>query len=903
MSKRPLKLCSILLIIAMLVNMLPMQVWGQALASTVKAPQETINIPITDGEDTQAEIIGEITEHRTEFSKEYLLSNGLRMAAVYPDAVHYETAEGWKEIDNTLVAKSDGTYRNKAGNWEVSFPGQLSANGYVTVEKDGYTLRFAMTGALHSNAEVMSTRSIPSTMSVKAAQSATAQIDTTDKVILSDYPEILRDTLTSRLSYKNVFENTSISYDLSSNTVKESVILEKYDSTLYGYRFDLNVGQMIPVLEEDGKITLYSADRKNVVMVMPAPFLVDEAMTYSYDVQVQLTGSGSRYTLTYILPQQWLASSERAWPVILDPVITANSVRTNIQDITVAENKSYSYNWGMNECGKQSPDGVSRTFFKYKALPELASSDIVLHASLQMCLCAGTSNAATIQTHKVLNTWDSTTMTWANQPAYDSTIEDYAIVQEKEKYYAWDITDVVRGWYEGENTGVLFRIGEGVESGSTTNYKQFYSSDYSQYRIPLLTIIFRNTKGLESYWDYTATSADRAGTGYIHNYTGNLVWIHEDIGFGGNRMPVSIQHIFNSHDAGTNTYGLGSGWRSNYNQRVYQWTQNTTYYVWEDSDGTNHYFKYASSNTYKDEDGLELTLYTSGTGNETYRIVDKGGNTSYFDAAGRLTKLENNQQTKSSITVEYTAADSNLISKITDGAGRVYTFSYTGGLLQTIRYLGSGTTEIDSLSFGYTGINLTSITEIDYAVCSFTYQDKGLIETVIERGVRRLAYTYTTEAAGKPSRVKTVTEYSGTVEGGKLTFEYAHNQTTIKDHDNNTEILQFNNMGNTVCIQDAEGHAQYTQYHKNSVDGNGKSNQFHVVSKLQNTVGNRLKDGNFEIGSYWGVGDYNATSEKVSTQSYIGNHSLLFTATQAACVNSESFTIEKGTTYTFSAYV
>ena len=74
-------------------------------------------------------------------------------------------------------------------------------------------------------------------------------------------------------------------------------------------------------------------------MVMAAPFLVDAAMAYNYDVQVQLTGSNGTYTLTYLLPQQWLASSERQWPVVLDPVVSATLNVNNIRDRTVASNR------------------------------------------------------------------------------------------------------------------------------------------------------------------------------------------------------------------------------------------------------------------------------------------------------------------------------------------------------------------------------------------------------------------------------------------------------------------------------------------------------------------------------------------------------------------------------------
>lgn len=165
---------------------------------------------------------------------------------------------------------------------------------------------------------------------------------------------------------------------------------------------------------------------------------------------------------------------------------------------------------------------------------------------------------------------------------------------------------------------MLIKASDAIEnSGDTNSWKEFYSCNYGDDPTdPALVIMYRNNNGLESYWDYTTVSLNRAGTGYINNFTGNLVWVHEDIGFGGTRMPVSIRHVYNLNDANRNTYAQGYGWRTNYNQAIYQWSEDSSYYVWEDEDGTRHYFKYSAANTYKDEDGLELTLKTNGTSND-----------------------------------------------------------------------------------------------------------------------------------------------------------------------------------------------------------------------------------------------------------------------------------------------
>ena len=926
--KQFFRVCSIGLVLTMLINMLPMSVFAedfQASLTDTEATTENTAVEETTTEEITPEdayVVSEITENRTEYSKEFLLSNGLHMATVYADAVHYETENGWAEIDNTLKANADGTYSNTAGVWEVSFPNQLSQSESVIIEKDGYILSFTMSGELTTGgAMVMSAGSgdMPlqafNTTTVQPAMGKIQQVDTTAMIQSAEHPEIVPVKLQSQIAYAQVYENTDIVYDLDSNKVKESVILESYNAELQGYSYTLEVGTMVPVLGEDGSIIFYDETQKNIVMVMPAPYLIDDAGEHNYNVEVQLIGKGSTYTLIYLLPQQWLAAEDRAWPVVLDPVVEADLSTTNIRDRTVAQKKNYEQTWGMNTCGYDSDTGIMRFYLKYNALPALTSSDVVVGASIQMYKAYASSTVTAVYVHKVNNTWESESITWANKPGFNQTIEDYAIV-DAVGWYGWEITDVVRDWYDNKNTGMMFKASDAIETGGTANFKQFLSSDFgTENSRPVLSIYFRNNNGLESYWDYTASSAGRAGTGYINNYTGNLTFIRSDIGFDGNRMPVTISQVYNlndavvvsddtnSNDTAGNKFGMGYGWRTNLNQLVYQWNVNSNYYVWEDSDGTDHYFKHESGSTYKDEDGLELTLTTNGSGTEKYCITDKNGNKSYFDTQGRLSQQINNQATKSSITVTYTSNTSRQISTVTDGVGRRYDFTYSGSLLTRISYKGSGSAELSYVAFGYSGSKLTTVTDKDNKVSTYTYSG-NLLKTATDIDGYTITYAFTSPVEDwQPYRVQGVAESDGSALGGSLTFSYAHNQTTITDYNGNTETYQFNDFGNTVSIQDDEGHAAFAQFSRTDKDDtSGKANQLKVASKLQNTVGNRMKDGSFENGTvwnYWG----SVSQQIVTTEAYSGSHSLLYTANEWSCLMSNTFPIEPGETYTFSAYV
>lgn len=924
MYSKLFRICSFLLVIVLLVNLLPASV----LAEELQAAQ-TEKLQAVQQESTKTQIVEEVTKNRTQYSKEFMLSSGMHMAVLYPEAVHFEKDGQWEEIDNTLkaaVSTKGSSYTNTAGVWQVTFPQSMTKESAVTITKDGYTLSFFMNGqlqnAISAEKEAVSRAAAPS-YTLQAAKTATAKIEKIDLSAAKEsatHPETVPDKLYSRLQYTGVYENTNVVYDLSSNRVKESIVMARYNAQLRGYQYTLQTGTMIPVVREDGSIDLYDEKQETVIMVMPAPFLVDSANEYSYDVAVSLTGGNGTYTLTYQLPQSWLAAQERQWPVILDPVVTANLAISNIKDASVYQYNAWdNYTNGVLDCGHTEEHGIMRSYLKYRNLPTLKSSDVVLGAYLRLLYANPSGYASPIEVRKTNGNWESETITWANQPGYQDTIEDYAIVQNQ-GHYGWNITEIVRDWYATGNTGLVLRAPDEIENDTTTTpyLKQFFSSDYTDNNAykPYLEIYFRNNNGLESYWDYTTASAGRAGTSYVNNYTGNLVWVHSDLGFGGNRMPVSINHVHNANDAGENSFGLGYGWRTNYNQKVHLWSENNNYYVWEDSDGTDHYFLYDEEDQdYKDEDGLELTLTTTGSGDTTYCIKDKKDNCSYFDASGRLTKLENNQQTKSSITITYVTG-TDKIATVTDGVGRVYHFDYPNGLLSRISYKGKGTDELDFVAYSYTGEQLTEITYKDNEKTTFTYNSANLITCAKDIDDYKIEYTYNSpQQSHQPYRVLSVQEKDGDAEGSRISIAYANNQTTFTDHNNNVEIMQFNNWGNTTSVQDGLGRAQFAQYSfnargddDNNTDPTKKGNQLTRSSKLQNTVVNLLPNSSFEGTGTWSNSDagisnsiHACTVAADGTAAYMGVKALKVTGN--GYVYHNNWPVVPGESLTFSAYV
>lgn len=176
---------SLILVFVLLLQMLPARALaagdGETLLQETSAVSgETVSQP--------AHIVQELPEKRTEYSKEFRLSNGLYMAAVYGESIHYAKDGQWQEIDNTLVATASG-YRNTAGIWNVTFPQAFSGTNAVTIEKDGYTLSFYLSGQMRRpTLEIIGQENV----TIQAVSESAAQVqalDPTAKKTEAQYPE------------------------------------------------------------------------------------------------------------------------------------------------------------------------------------------------------------------------------------------------------------------------------------------------------------------------------------------------------------------------------------------------------------------------------------------------------------------------------------------------------------------------------------------------------------------------------------------------------------------------------------------------------------------------------------------------------------------------------------------
>lgn len=612
--KQQLRKISIFTIIALFFNFMPLNVMSQ------QANAETdIDTPrVQEIAKVQHKIVGEMKEKREKNVKTFVLDNMSFESDVYPEAVHYQENGVWKDIDNTLIDEKDennnAILSNKNNNYKIKIAKNTMSNKLLRIVKGKYEFSWKMDNIQQSLSQVQ-------------------PLDTSQMNSLPDDQKIkVLTKLSSIVNFYNICPNIDLQYVVKPEQVKENIIInQNVDNPQFIY--EIKTVNLIAKLQNDNSIIFYdSSDASKAVFKIEKPIMYDKNYEQSSDINIKLEENDKGYLLTLTPDNNWLNSADRVYPVTIDPPVSTSLDRTAISDahVTGTLPTSNFYNSYILKTG----NAPHRSYIKFN-LPALTSADLVTNAEFYLTSYSANAASRQIDIHKVLGDWNETTITWNNKPAYDdSKIQDYQMVLNANETHAWDITPIVKDWYTtGSNYGVMLKADD-----ETVGYTEYYSADtssiYEGYW-PHVVINYTNNAGLEDYWTYHSQDAGRAGTGYINDFNGNLVFVNNDVSMNGNRMPVTINHVYNSNEKDIdNKYG--NGWRLNLAQRLV-YDSSISRYVYTDEDGTKHYFVYTGPNTYDDESGINLTMTINGDGK--FVVTDKTGNQMIFTSGGYLLNI------------------------------------------------------------------------------------------------------------------------------------------------------------------------------------------------------------------------------------------------------------------------
>ena len=797
---------------------------------------------------------------------------------------------------------------------------------------------------------------------------------------LAEKDKIQPQKIRSSVAFDNVMDGVSLLYQNYGYNVKESIIIEKPQEQ-YAYSFVLNLQGLTPTLEADGSVLLRGADGEPVYEI-PAPYLADaDGATSLEDAAYKLERVSGGYLLTVEADPEWMNAPERAYPVTLDPTILlhnkGNVLTTFIRSAwpgSVAPNSAdqfvgYRANEGYDACN---------VYVQFANLPEIPQNCVPISAQLAMYNagfftsdgvgCAAPDGSLTVEAHE----WpaavsDVSGLTWylvhfGSTPVNEETI-DYQKLSKKTlgEYVTWDITRTVMQWYqkqnEGDTSGGRGVLLEGIDGRENYRVANLIGSGYHDYS-PYFAVYYRNPVGLESYYTYQEASAGKAGDLSIHNFTNQFTLDRADVSLSLEPASYALRHIYNSATSGiefsNNEAGgihtcdytsmqVGVGWKLSAQQTVVECkVGDETYLVYNDEDGTEHYFRKTATNTYEDEDGLSLKIVKSTSGGNTiYTMTDMDKyHTWVFHNGYLISVTDNNSNT---IYFAYNAAYSSggsawkpvkgsasnrlvqIIMDIHGGVNQtVANLTYSGDRLSSVTdYAGRST------NYSYdSGGHLTQVTYADGTSASYEYySSNGHLSTLYDAESQYgldITYTYNLGVVST-FRVQEFANTSGAKQTGSAFHAYRNgiHQTSYRfygpDHtrdtaDDTVMTCVLDHFGKTICTYDSNTDyseiigASAASYTNNS--GTSKTNNRLTGAAAMGTVAlNLLPNAGLEqctnnVSDGWVSLPFsqNASAGIIpESRSRIGYASLKTAASGSGMYHEVA--LQAGTTYTFSGYV
>ena len=821
------------------------------------------------------------------------------------------TSETEEEIDEPVEAADEteeavdetkvSYYENKANAFKVKFP-TTYGEGYTEFSDENGYVRFQLLG----------------TEKKKIKNENPKNNRSKDKTTIKN--------VNGRVVYKALHKDIDVQYDLVGDTLKETIVLNK--KTKQDFVFSVETSANTAVLNEDGSIRFYSMDGRELY-VIAAPFMQDAIGEYSDAVEVELTTTTGGYTLTYRPNEEWLYEKDRQYPVRIDPTMfkAVTVDKENVTDTYVGTMQTASNpdprggdGWDVINIGRRTTtiDGAQirmRGMIQFDLPSELGQNDCIIDAKLYLTHYPLDSYVSVddiqIDLHELTGDFNEDSTWWSTQPAYDSRVIDYALVDTKQyfpdtevSYDVYNFTELANKWHNDSSTnhGLLLKLHE--EDTTVTSSKQVYylssNSVYFSDVSKFVEITYRNTLGMEDYWSYSAYDVGSGGSSYVNLYNGNHVFVHEDISNCTELNAFTLAHIYNTGLASDNSSRCGNGWRLN----LLQWMKKATVpgnskvkYVYTDGDGTQHYLV-ETDGKIVDEDGLGYTFSQTGVADLPWKLTTKDKTVMTFDGLGFLRYIDDINGNRITFIFDTIVSGVNYLTGISTSSGDAITLGYDSSkthLLTATDKAGRVT------SYSYTGDKLTTITYPDGTTTKFTYDSLGRILTVREAGTSGYNYTYTDSG-----RVATVKEIGkSNVVGNTDTYTYNNGQTSVKDSTQYTTTYQFDTSGRATCIFDSEGNicSQKFTDDKTSTSEIFKNNKVEVEASGSKYVNNLLKNGSLTSGlSYWTSSG--GTASAVTTKALLTPKSIkIVNSNEGASVIQQTVSGLSSGTYTLSGYV
>ncbi len=877
----------------------------------------------------------EIKALRGAARKVYYSDDGHNTAVYTPYAVHYyddETGE-YRSFDNHIVRDDEGRYYvNKAGNFKARFSREDENEELFVIEKGMYKV----TVSANRNAKNRERR-LGHSLRKENIRKANAMYEADNREADIKELETAETDVQETVLYSGVYDGADLEYSLNNAGVKENIIINE-KKNVYHYSFIINCENVTCSIGEDGIIRFYSCEDAQEIFYIPAPFMYDSDGDTSYGVTQEIRTLGEDIVLTLSCDSEWINSSERTFPVTVDPQI--NLSRYDMM-------KTFSYSGGtitdstpINTIGGKYSSGTSgqlvenRMYIKINLIKDKLSLMKMNKAEIKIRQKNRYTNDSKAAPRIGLYMLSGNISVGTNVPQIQNKLIDYAVVNNKtDAEYIFDITEIVENARVSGN-GINLVLKYMDSSDLNNGYIDVYSSE-EYYEGPELLITYE--KGISAYKTHRSHTHDigRFGKATVDLLMGFLAFDCMDFEWAGNRMPVTMKHMYCSllkdkkytenvdiglDVADFSSMNIGYGFRLNVMQSIkeqafYHNGERNFGYIYTDGDGKEIYLRKGGlsygSNGYYD-------LYESDDKNIVYdkvlRQLTVAEDLYQFDDSGHLLSITDANGNKN--IINYT---SGKITSVTDGAGRSFDFAYTSG-----GYLSSITAPDDTnICYSYSGGYLTGITYPDGTKAEIAYSAGNPVSVLLKgrdgKSIYRVNYSYNS------GRVQNVSEYG--VQAGQfikgLSSSYSYNiaarttevVTTIRKDE--CECETEDTVIKTVYTIDDDGNIA-GEYAYTKETGNVQATGEAGINPYMGENGmsyvkvsdNMLINHGFSSLTGWSEEEKNCSDVDVTLNkgmSMYGNTCVkLVSNNKSTCgggINQYTYCSMDGGAYTFSAYV
>lgn len=891
---------------------------------------ETINETIQLSEIDDAEItlvndtiepqksarVHEIRELRNENTKFFKMSDRTEQAVFYSEPIHTFNNEmqSFEEMNDMLYEEEDGKHLAcKKNHFIAKFSKEDDNNELFSIENGKYRV---------------------TVLSLKIKNNKSKGVK----------PVICKKHLDDGkaldiVSYEEIESNANYEYSVEGDGVKENILV-KNKSLIYRYPFILHCENVTPKFDEVSKrIAFISNETGEEVFFIPAPFMSDANGAISTNVSYEMEKSeNDDFLFTVTADNEWIDANERDFPVVIDPQIKLSGTSA----IT-----TYSWNAGslysssapvVGTTGNGDGNCNSKRMYMTLKMPTLPRNPRIKRAELVIRQKSGTISSSIAPKIALYRVAENIVTGSDCTPVNSSDIIDFAVMKSGTATYTFDITTLIDQINKGEVSikNLVLKMIDETENcnNSITLYGYTASSAYA----PQIVVTYESSYGVNTSYRTHTHDLGRFGQGSVDLQCGNLMFESEDFVWAGNRMPVTIKHLFNSALAGytyTNNSSiklttavfsamkLGYGFKLNLMQSMISASFlhegiSHSGYVFVGENGEETYFKESDTQVSCDSNSQCYNLFEDVNGGDMFydpvKLTLKQGEDTYqFDASGRLIQITDASDNHMIIT--YT---SDRITSVTDGAGREFGFVYNSNGQLTSIIAPDGT----YITYAYTNNLLTSVVYPDGKKAVIAYSSSKPTSVTLkdsdDNQVYKVAYSFS------GNRLYSVTEYgsNGSV-GAKSTYSYsvasARTLVTTTEQKDSDEGETANNVITTTYTFDDDGNIVSDYVYSTDtgkVGGDGEESGINPHfgdggAGIVSNINNLLTGHSFESLSAWSEMPGNCGDLYISNYAYepytkFGKKLLRMQSYNANCGENGVYQITnvlpKGK-YTFSAYL